>query len=79
MKSQGSTLKHRYLIQQRELFGDRLYTGLDGSNFFVDKEEITTKALRWMILIRKYAIVKNASWGKTEQISSLALVILMVV
>jgi|TARA_B100001750_G_scaffold82209_1_gene65251 DNA polymerase len=45
MKSQGSTLKHRYLIQQRELFGDRLYTGLDGSNFFVDKEEITYQSI----------------------------------
>ena len=45
MKSQGSTLKHRYLIQQRELFGDRLYTGFDGSNFFVDKEEITYQSI----------------------------------
>ena len=45
MKSQSSTLKHRYLIQQRELFGDRLYTGFDGSNLFVDKEEITYQSI----------------------------------
>ena len=33
-------------MQQRELFGDRLYTGFDGSNFFVDKEEITYQGIK---------------------------------
>ena len=53
-------------MQQRDLFGDRLYTGLDGTIFFADKGEITCQGITLDDFGKQICHCQKCQLGKTR-------------